>query len=302
MCKLKIFMIFFVMVLILSGCTQEENKMDTNESAEKMRTYESSKGNIDIPVNPERIYTDYYVGEVLALEQNLVGADLTYNSPAWSDKLEGVVDTGQSMEKVASLNPDLILTINEDLYEQYSSIAPTIYLEYGAQNPIDTFKLVAQILNQEDKAQKIIDEFNDEVEKTKKLIDKPELTYSILELWDNQMYVYGNNYGRAGYIIYDMLGLSGTETAENSIIDVKESYKLISLESLKDYAGDVIILSDSGDNPYYEEMQKSPLWKELPAVKNDQVYTVDSKLFYFVDILSLQKQLEDLNEIFKGEL
>lgn len=302
MCKLKIFMIFFVMVLILSGCTQEENKIDTNESTEKMRTYESSKGNIDIPVNPERIYTDYYVGEVLALEQNLVGADLTYNSPSWSDKVEGVVDTGQSMEKVASLNPDLILTINEDLYEQYSSIAPTIYLEYGTQNPIDTFKLVAQILNQEDKAQKIIDEFNDEVEKTKKLIDKPELTYSILELWDNQMYVYGNNYGRAGYIIYDMLGLSGTETAENSIIDVKESYKLISLESLKDYAGDVIILSDSGDNPYYEEMQKSPLWKELPAVKNDQVYTVDSKLFYFVDILSLQKQLEDLNEIFKGEL
>lgn len=303
----KKYLILLGIVIILATILLINSKQSVNveQNSNKTREYQSSEGIVNIPVNPNRIYTDYYVGEVLALEnenKTLVGADLTYSSPAWSDKIDNVVDTRQSIEMVASLKPDLIITIHKDLYEQYSSIAPTVYLEYGINNPIDTFKNIADIINEKDKAEDIINIFLSDIEKTKKEIDQPELTYSILELWDNQIYVYGNNYGRSGYIIYDLLNLSGTQTAEKTIIGVKESYKLISLESLNKYVGDVIILTDPQDNPYYEEIKKSPLWTELDAVKNNNVYIVDSDLFYFTDILSLEKQLEELDEIFKTEL
>lgn len=59
---------------------------------------------------------------------------------------------GDSIEKVLSLEPDLIITGNKEMYEQLSKIAPTIYIEYEENIP----KLIKEfgiILNRENLAQ-----------------------------------------------------------------------------------------------------------------------------------------------------
>lgn len=297
---MKNIFLIFTLLFFLSACTLGESQQNMENT--KLRDFESSLGTVSIPENPKRVYTDYYVGELLALDTNLVGADLTYTSSAWKDKLTDVVDTRQSLESVAALNPDLIITINQDLYDQYSKIAPTVYLEYGAFNPEKTLTLISDIVNKSKKAEKLLDNFHSKLDKTKKLIDNPNLTYSIIEPSDQELWVFGDNWGRGGYIIYNLLDLKGTKKAESSLIGIKESYLKISLESLQDYSGNVLILNTTETNSYFKELQENSLWKNLEGVKNKDVYIVDPDLFYFVDILSLEKQLEELDEIFSSKL
>jgi iron complex transport system substrate-binding protein len=262
-----------------------------------MRTYQAAGYEVDIPVNPRRIVADYYVGELLKLEANLVGADLTYQSSAW--ELGDLTDVGQSMEAVLALEPDLIITINEDKVAQYSGIAPTVLIPYGTYNPEELVLALGDITGTADIAEQWIAGFNARIEELAALVPDTTETYTIIDVWGGNAYLYGEHFGRGGYILYNKLGLKGTPAAEQDYIRKPDSYSTLTVEALPEYAGDVVLLMSNEDprsaSSFFTE---NVVWENLPAVRGDSVLYLNSEDFWFIDPFSLDLQVEILMGIF----
>ncbi len=288
---MKRIILFIFGIFLLAGC-QAQSATDSDTF-----TYESVKGDVELPKNPQRIVTDGYVGQLVSLGAPVVGGDLTYTSPAWDNLTDDITNVGSSLEEVAGLNPDLIITWNEEMYEQYQSIAPTVLIPYGTYNEEDLVTEMGKITNQNDKADELLAEFDDKVTELKEVLN-PDYTYSIVELSGDDAYIYGNTFARLGYVLYDKLDLKCPDACEENVIkDTPDgaSYLQLTEELMDKYVGDVIILSSKNASTS-NKITESKTFKNLDAVKNDRVINVDADLFYQNDMLSIFDQIDALKE------
>ncbi len=291
----KILSIVLLFVLVLTGCSS------TGDSkSENTMNYETDNGTITYSSNPT-IYADYYVGQLLYLGADVVGADMTYPAETWSSIAEeqGVQNISEDMEAIAGLAPELIITMNQDFYDQYSAIAPTIVIPYGTYDQEEIVSELGTILGKEEEASAWIEEFNSEIDELATLIDNPDYTVGIAEGWGGTTYMYGANYGRGGYILYNKLGLKGTEKAEADYVREENSYITLDGENLTQYAGDVLFIMDSDDS--LSSVQSMATYEDLDAVKNDRVIEIDYDTFLYDDPYSLNAQIEELKEIYESE-
>lgn len=288
---MKKIIVIIIAAFVLVGCSSSKK----SESGTK--TIEIAGENIEIPSNPQRIVADYYVGELIMLDANLVGADFTYSSTLWGD-ISDIENVGQSMEAVAGLEPDLIITINEEYVDQYKEIATTVVIPYGTYNPEELVLKLSEITNTEKKADEWADNFNSNIEELKEIVDEEE-TWTILELNGEGAYFYGEHYGRSGYILYDKLGLKSTQEAEEQYVRKADSYLNATVESMPDLVGDNLILVYPPDVDYTKHhFLTNDVWNSLDAVKQGNVYYVQADDFWYLDPFSLDKQVEVLKEIF----
>ncbi len=291
----KLITLVVTTVMVLAGC-------QATQPSDGMKNYQSLSGNVEIPENPQRIVSDYYCGDLLALNTNVVGCDLSYKSPVWD--LDGVTDIGQSTEKVASLNPDLIITFNADNYEVYKTMAPTILIPYGSYNEEDLLNELAIITGTEDKAKQLLSNFNQNVAELKKVIankyDLDTTTFSTIESWGEDAYVYGNTWSRFGYVMYDKLGLKMPQKAEGKLMSddpAGETYLALTEELINDYIGDVVLVATADGKPDNNPIINSKAFKDTNAYKKGNLYYVKSDLFYNNDILSLEAQIKTIMDL-----
>lgn len=269
-------------------------------SEEATRTVKHLMGETKIPAHPQRIVADQYLGHLLALGIKPVGArgDIL-KSPFLQDQIDGIVDTGSSIspEKVLELKPDLIILQEGELYEQMSKIAPTIVFEYGKLNTLEQLELFGDILGKQTEAAAWKSRFDAKAaayrEQLAQTIGKDE-TVSIIELWAEGPFVFGNNWGRGGFSLYNALGLKAPKIIEDEILD-KEQYRMISMEVLPDYAGDYVFLTVYAENNgdlKAKEIQNDPIWKSLPAYKNNRIFLLNIDDMAAGDPISLEKQMD----------
>lgn len=292
----RLLTILFVFGLVLSGCSAADTTADSSE----MMSYQTDMGLIEYPANPT-IYADYYVGQLLYLGGDVIGADMTYPAETWTSVAEdrGVVNISGDMEAVAALAPQLIVTMNADFYDQYSSIAPTILIPYGTYDQEQIVVELGKVLGAEEQANTWVEEFNANIEKLKAEIDEPSKTIGIVDSWGGSMYMYGANFGRGGYILYDKLGLQGTPDAEAEYVRDPNSYLTVDAESLTNYAGDVLFICAPAEG--VAEIEALPTYNDLDAVQNDQVIVLDYDTFLYDDPYSLNAQIDSLMEIYGSE-
>ncbi len=292
----KLLSIITAFTLILVGCGQTSEESTTGS----MMSYETEMGTIEYVENPT-IYADYYVGQLLYLGGDVIGADMTYPAETWTSVAEekGVTNISGDMEAVAALAPELIVTMNTDFYEQYSAIAPTILIPYGTYNQEDIVIELGKVLGAEEEANAWVEEFNAGIETLSALIDDPSKTIGIVDSWGGAMYMYGANFGRGGYVLYEKLGLQGTEAAESEYVRDANSYLTVDAESLTNYAGDVLFICAPEEG--VSEVQSLPTYEDLDAVQNDQVIVLDYDTFLYDDPYSLNAQIEALEEIYGSE-
>ncbi len=291
----KLLIITTTLILVLAGCTTEKEQESTVE-------YASLSGTINVPSEPKRIVTDYYCGDLLALETDVVGCDLTYKSPSWD--VSNVTDIGQSTEKIAGLNPDLIITFNAENYQVYQELAPTILIPYGSYNEEDLLKELAIITGTVDKSEELLAQFNDKTSKLKsdleKSFDLETTTFSTIESWGEDVYAYGNTWSRFGYVMYDKLGLKPPAKAQEQLISDKpsgETYLLLTEELVRDYVGDVVLVGTKTGTIDNNPILNSKSFKDTLASKSNNVYYVNSELFYNNDMLSLFDQIDIIQEL-----
>jgi len=291
--KLKRHMLIYSLLLLVSiilaacGSTNEETKKEeTTTSASTTRLYKDYLGHeVEIPVDPERVvYHGEGYGDLLALNIKTVGAGFSWiTNYAWEDRVKDVEDVGFpiNVEKTLSLKPDLIIGTSDDkTYSQLSKIAPTIVFDTFA--PLNQrLTELGDILNKKEEATQWMDAYTEKADKMWESlvaddIIKPDETASVLTYYPgDRLFVMA----RAGLsqVLYDSNVLKPGDKIQK-ILDDGTGFAEISTELLPEYAGDRIFILTPVDDEAKQstkEMMESPIWKNLPAVKNGHVYTID---------------------------
>ncbi len=303
----KLLMPFLILlILTLAACNSDESSnTDANSNNDKNETntitYESEEGPIEVPANPKRVVVvSTYAGNVASLGVNIVGVDAWAKSnPQFNEYFADVEEISEeNLEKIIELDPDLIIGLSTaQNLDKLKEIAPTVTFTYGKVDYLEQQLEIGKLLNKEKEAQEWIDDFKERAQKAGEEIKAKigeDATVSVIENFDKQIYVFGDNWGRGTEILYQEMNLAMPKKVQEMAL--KDGYYALSLEVLPEYAGDYIIFSkvSTQDNSF----QETDVYKNIPAVKNGRVFEANAEEFYFNDPISLDNQLEFFKEQF----
>lgn len=298
---------FMIVVLVLAACgNKEDNAKKEDEGANESSsaetiTYQSETGPIEVPANPKRVVVlSSFVGHLLQLGVNVVGIDSwAADNPNFKDAIkDAVVVENTDIEKIIELDPDLIIGLNGiENADKLAEIAPTVLFTYGKVDYLQQFIEIGKVVNKEEEATKWVADFKERAAdlgtKIKAKIGE-DATVTVAEMFNKQMYVYGDNWGRGTEILYQEMGLNMAEKVKEDAL--KPGYFAISTEVLNEYTGDYVIFSTfNGDNT---SIENAGWYKDLEAVKNGHLFEVNGNAFYFNDPITLEYQLEFFKEKF----
>jgi len=253
---------------------------------------------VRIPVKPQRIVTDYYGGELLSVGANVVGVEPTaFANPFIKDLLKDAKDVGAEVdpEKALALQPDLIVVMYDANYEALSKVAPTVHIPYGTATDIyETVRLFGDLVGAPDKAEAFLADFDKKAaegrEKIKGVVDE-NATVGLYELTDKgELWIFGDNAGRGGQAVYNALKLKQPEKIKGDNQTVQ-----ISLETLPDYAADYMFLTTYDPEKKGDQLAKlkeSPIWRNVPAVRNNRAFFNDFDTFYRYDPIAVTAQID----------
>ncbi|QDS36146.1 ABC transporter substrate-binding protein [Brevibacillus brevis] len=306
--------VIFVFSLFLTACggantaapapatdsaSKPADKSTEAPAENKMRSIETPKGTIQIPDKPQRIVTDYYAGELIAVGGNVIGAETdAFKSPFTVEQLKNAQDVGSpriNVEKTLELAPDLIVIMYDDNYEALSKIAPTVYLPYGtATNIYDTVKLFGEVVGDKEKADKFIADFDKKAaegrEKLKGIVDE-NATVGLYELTNKgDLWIFGDNAGRGGQTVYNALKLKMPHADKS-----KEQTVQLSMETLPEYAADymfVTFYNPEKNSEALKTLQESAVWNATAAAKNKQIFYNDYDTFYRYDPIAITAHID----------
>nr|WP_312983622.1 ABC transporter substrate-binding protein [Clostridioides sp.] len=295
--------IVFMISMLSIGCTNSSSSSSSREKMEdasKTRTVKTVKGDIEVPVNPKRIVINYFQGDLLALGVKPIAMNTVGGKTAFEEELKDVKEIEKwEPEEVMALEPDLIIVIDEEQYEKLHKIAPTILVPFTEISAEERLTLIGDAVGKQEEAKKLLNDFDKKIEESKQKLEKAGImdkTFTLLENNSGKVWVFGNKWGRGGEVFYDYLDLKAPDIIEKEIIDA-DQYRELSLEALPEYCGDFIIKSvwDEKDN-----LKDNNLWKNISAVKEDRVITTNAELYYYMDIYSMNAQLDIfVNDILK---
>lgn len=282
---------FLAIFLFLVGCSdsnqvdEEQQSEPALEEASEERIITDTLGHeVTIPANPERIIASY-------LEDNLVALGITPVAQ-WSvnegtsiqkylqDYLKDVPTLPHDLpfEVVTSFTPDLLImpsaeTVEGTKYEQYAKIAPTYVLEVENNSDWrDKFLKIGEIFGKREEAQQVLAEYEKKAKASKEIIQNAIGTESAAAIWlvNNNFFIVSENVS-SGAVLYGDLGLTTPSVVKEISSTATGNWSAISLERLAELDADHIFLinSDKGNGA---EMLKDPVWKNIPAVKNGNIY------------------------------
>lgn len=285
------FILLIAIMVMLSGCnnsqkTTEAEKTSAKTSNQETRTIKHEMGETEMKNTPKKIVTLElsFVDSLNALgikpigisDDNkkdmitkLVGQEMDYTSVGTREQ--------PNLEVISSLQPDLIIADAErhkGIYKDLQKIAPTIVLksrESTYQENLDSFKTIAKAVNKEDAAEKRLSEHEKTIKELKaKLTVDSNMTVLPAVVRDTSFQAHTSS-------SYDgeLLERMGLKNA----IQQKQPHAEMNLEQLVEIDPDVLLLANNEGKLLTDEWKDNPLWKDLKAVKNGQVYSVDRDLW-----------------------
>lgn len=295
--KLMTALVALLATLVLVACN---NSKDTKkEAVSSMPKISGFTYYGKVPKNPKKVvnFAYSYTGYLLELgvEVSSYSLDNEKNSPAFGDKLKNAKKlTSEDTEAIAAQKPDLIIAFSTDKnIKQLKKIAPVLVIEYGKRDYLQMLTDLGKVFDKEDKAKTWLANWKKKTAQAKQELKDylPEnATFTVMDFYDKDIYLYGKNWGRGGELIYDALGYSAPKKVQDDVF--KTGYFGVSQEVLGDYMGDYALLNVSkATKNSAASLKESDVWKNISTVQNKHVLEVDEELFYFSDPMSLDKQL-----------
>ncbi|WP_372007293.1 helix-turn-helix domain-containing protein [Paenibacillus chitinolyticus] len=256
---------------------------------------------VKLPVIPQRIVADQYMGQLLCLGIAPIGArtdmlNKDYIAPLQSTStlLHQTIDLGKdffiSPSRIVQLQPDLIITQNEANYKTFGSIAPTVVIPYPHTSPLTKLRLIGEAVGKLKQAEQWIARYEYRVERIRsQMISRLGTSLSVtnLLLLTNKLYVLGPYAGYGSYSLYQALQLQSPAKQHKELTELSLSAE-IPISNLPEYVGDHIFLSAYGDTSILTENEA---WKELSTVQKGNVTFCNPYRFAFEDPYSLDEQL-----------
>ena len=209
----------------------------------------------------------------LGIDKELIANTVYCSNGNFKKEKIGTV-TEPNIEKIISLNPDLIVATKEGNYktvvDKLVRLKLTVYVMEPYSNFEDicnNFQKLADFLDKSYEAKRIIADVKEEI---LSLSDKKETSKKEKIFWEvgaNPIFTVGNKSFVNEYNKY----INGINVFEN--IDMR--YPNISIESVIEKNPDIIILVNMGDVSE-QEIAKWNKYKNITAVKNKKIYLLEA--------------------------
>jgi iron complex transport system substrate-binding protein len=306
--------------LLLGGCGSGGGG---NEASGETRTVEHALGTTEVPVAPQRVVIADRIAtlpNLLALGVEPVAAgtatfteDPFANVPdSYRVDLEDVesldVDSGVNLERIAALEPDLIIGQDsnvEEVYEELSRIAPTVAITPDYEDFRTELRFAGRVFGMEERAEELIEDFDRRVEEAAGNLGDPG-TASVVSMFPGEVRLYSAESVVGGLV--ESLGARNVPELESlSVGEVGAGVVYgLSEEVIPDLRGETLILLQNltrqEETDYIAELESRPIWQSLPAVENDRVFTLDVQLSTgFAGLPGLEATLGELIRFFSND-
>lgn len=294
---LSVFCMLFMTTALLAGCSSSKN---IEEDQATVHTVATVKGDVEVPTNAERVVVNWYVGDVITLELNLVG----YNAwaqetmPFYNELNAATKIENWEPEEVMALEPDLIVTYNEEDFDKFSKIAPVLVIPESLTS-IERIRFIGEATGRTTQAEEATRQFEEKLATAKQTLKNDAFegkTFSILEDWGPSGEWSGVGYetgSRGGTLLYSYIGLNYPDKLKELIEESGKGRGNLSYEVAHEYFGDYILWFRLDESE--SEYAKTDIWKSIPAVVEGRVVEIPAKyagLFYYDDVTSLTQQLD----------
>jgi iron complex transport system substrate-binding protein len=297
------------LTLLLTACSSVANSngdgaKSNNEASQSVdtgtRIIKTDLEEVEIPVNPKRIVGIGCMLNLVALNANYINMDdhekLTYFNETYN------------WEELMSLEPDLIIAENFDGADEYiercKQIAPTITFEsYG--DPKAKHLFIGDATGNIEKAEKQVADYDKTLANSKKQLEDKGIyrkKVAILQYAANGvMYSYGDKLGRGGDLIFNTLDFKATDLIQKQVLDGKEYYLQLSMETLPQYvdADYIVVMQANSDT---KSLYDNEVWKSIEAVRAGKYFSISQeeykKYFNSPSIVELQGQIELITKYF----
>ena len=276
------------LVFAVAACgAGESGKSGQGESSGRM--IEHAMGETEVSENPERVVV-LDTGELdSAITLGIVPVGAVEAIPgqgflSYLEGTEGIENVGTieqpNLEAIALLEPDLILSSNmrhEDIYEELSGIAPTVFTERTGVTWKENFDLHAEALNRTEEAELVKSEYQGRIQEFQEAMGDRlnETEVSVVRFLPDQVRLY-----QKGSFVGTVLEDAGLLRPESQR-DESETFLEANKEQIGDLNADVMFVSTYGpaEETPVEEFQGDPLWSGLEVVQGGRVYEVPDDLW-----------------------
>ncbi|MCY7022613.1 iron-hydroxamate ABC transporter substrate-binding protein [Streptococcus sanguinis] len=294
-----------VTIFLLVACGSS-SKSENSASSDKVEL--SSKPKIDgfhyygdIPKNPKRIasLSSTYTGYLLQLGFDPVTVtSYDAKNPVLKKKVKNAkVLMPEDLESIAKQKPDLIVVDASDKnIDELKKIAPTIAIDYGKNDYLEILNRFGQIFGKEKEADQWIADWKSKTADIGKQLKEKlgqDVTFTVVGLYEKEIYLFGNNWGRGGEVIYKSLGFDAPQKVKDEVFP--SGYLQVSQETVSEYIGDYVLVA-AEDDKTGSALYESDVWKSIPAVQQNHILKVDANAFYFNDPLTLEYELKTIQD------
>ncbi len=303
-------------VAIVSACSStvvERSKIQT-----PCRVVQHVRGETCIPLHPQRIVamSQNSLADMLALNSKPVAAFMgavPEKADYLADKTDGVemiYSPQHNLEQVVLLKPDLIIIVSDGssqvAYNQLSQIAPTVVLPWAETDGDWKQHLqdVAGVLGKTELATQLLDDYNRRIQELRQALSvspvadqkgaasskenrQQPIQLSFASVINGQLYYSSKDFADD---ILDDLGLLAPRPITSGII---------SEEILPEIDGDVLFIATytENDRSLLEQLQQKPLWSQVKAVQQNQVYLVNMNVWRGYNILAAHVVLDEIEKL-----
>ncbi|GAA2061954.1 iron-siderophore ABC transporter substrate-binding protein [Streptomyces albiaxialis] len=282
--------------LTLSACGSDDSSGEKSSKG-GTHTVKTANGDVKVPNDPKRVVVldTAELDSAITLGVKPLGATTAQPGKPFlsylpKDKVKGIQNVGviaqPSMEKVAALKPDLILTNKErdaDRYDELSKIAPTVMTKTTGYPWKENFQVHADALGKKAEAKKVLADYRAHTEKVTDAVggkDKAaKIETSVIRFQegaDTRIY---------GHKAYVATLLKDVGLGRPKVADQAKAYNGLAMdvspEQVDKGDADVVFYTSYGDTKKSGEQKavKSPLWKNMRAVKDKKAFHVEDELW-----------------------
>lgn len=280
--------------LMLAACSGQAEQKN-----EKTRTITHEAGKTKVPEQPKKVVAlefsfvdaldELGITPVGIAQENktdvsgLLGKDIEFTE----------VGTRQqpNLEVISSLQPDLIIgdfNRHKGIYKQLQEIAPTIILKSRNatyEENIDSFKTIAEAVGKTKQMNDRLALHEERLQAAKKKVDPNDDRKVMVGVFRADSLTAHGETSFDGELL-EKIGI------ENAVTKTAEPTVTITLEQMVKWDPDVIFMAEA-DPKLLKEWKDNPLWNQITAVKNGEVYEVNRDLWTRYRGLDAAEQIVD---------
>jgi iron complex transport system substrate-binding protein len=265
---------------------------------EKFTIVDDAKRSVNIPVSPQRIVVlnSSNMEMLYAVGGKAVGRPESTGMPVYLlNKVKHLPSVGEtpnpSVEKIVSLNPDLVIGVNVSFHHQIipplqRAGIPLLLLSINNyQDILSKLRIYGEITGNQKKAEAVIKAIEKRVNEIKNTINRISQKKSpkIVILWGSTQ---SFNMALPNSFVGNIIEMLGGDNIAAGIkpLNTMPQYAALSPEFVFSKDPDVMLVITHGyDDKVKEKLKREimnhPAWKEMRAVKEDKIYILPYELF-----------------------